>query len=63
MTGGGSGHEPAFIGYTGRNMLDAVCSRRTLFLTDGQELFTTRCAKRTAARASSAFTAIMPATT
>ena len=22
VTGGGSGHEPAFIGYTGRNMLD-----------------------------------------
>ncbi|MDP4092919.1 MAG: dihydroxyacetone kinase subunit DhaK [Bacillota bacterium] len=24
VTGGGSGHKPAFIGYTGRNMLDAV---------------------------------------
>ncbi len=24
VTGGGSGHEPAFIGYTGQNMLDAV---------------------------------------
>ena len=24
ITGGGSGHKPAFIGYTGRNMLDAV---------------------------------------
>ncbi|PRD44807.1 dihydroxyacetone kinase [Phyllobacterium phragmitis] len=24
VTGGGSGHEPAFIGYTGTNMLDAV---------------------------------------
>lgn len=24
VTGGGSGHEPAFIGYTGRNMADAV---------------------------------------
>jgi dihydroxyacetone kinase-like protein len=24
VTGGGSGHEPAFIGYTGMNMLDAV---------------------------------------
>ncbi|MGG6894936.1 MULTISPECIES: dihydroxyacetone kinase subunit DhaK [Rhizobium] len=24
VTGGGSGHEPAFIGYAGRNMLDAV---------------------------------------
>ena len=24
VSGGGSGHEPAFIGYTGRNMLDAV---------------------------------------
>jgi phosphoenolpyruvate---glycerone phosphotransferase subunit DhaK len=24
ITGGGSGHEPAFIGYAGRNMLDAV---------------------------------------
>ena len=24
VTGGGSGHEPAFIGYTGRNLLDAV---------------------------------------
>jgi dihydroxyacetone kinase-like protein len=24
ITGGGSGHEPAFVGYTGRNMLDAV---------------------------------------
>ena len=24
VTGGGSGHEPAFIGYAGRNMVDAV---------------------------------------
>lgn len=24
ITGGGSGHEPAFLGYAGRNMLDAV---------------------------------------
>src|SRR5512137_1760463 len=24
VTGGGSGHKPAFIGYIGRNMLDAV---------------------------------------
>lgn len=24
VTGGGSGHEPAFIGYTGRNLIDAV---------------------------------------
>jgi phosphoenolpyruvate---glycerone phosphotransferase subunit DhaK len=24
ITGGGSGHEPAFLGYVGRNMLDAV---------------------------------------
>lgn len=24
VTGGGSGHEPAFVGYTGRNMVDAV---------------------------------------
>lgn len=24
VTGGGSGHEPAFIGYTGKNVLDAV---------------------------------------
>src|SRR5580700_11465750 len=24
VTGGGSGHEPAFMGYVGRNMLDAV---------------------------------------
>ena len=24
ITGGGSGHEPAFIGYTGRNLVDAV---------------------------------------
>ena len=24
VTGGGSGHKPAFIGYIGRNMVDAV---------------------------------------
>ena len=24
MTGGGSGHEPAFLGYVGKNMMDAV---------------------------------------
>ncbi len=24
VTGGGSGHKPAFIGYLGRNMVDAV---------------------------------------
>ena len=24
ITGGGSGHEPAFLGYVGRNMLDAL---------------------------------------
>lgn len=30
VTGGGSGHEPAFIGYTGRNMVDA-CAIGELF--------------------------------
>ncbi|MDU5262178.1 MAG: dihydroxyacetone kinase subunit DhaK, partial [Clostridium celatum] len=24
VTGGGSGHEPAFLGYVGKNMVDAV---------------------------------------
>ena len=24
VTGGGSGHEPAFLGYVGKNMMDAV---------------------------------------
>ena len=24
VTGGGSGHKPAFVGYLGRNMVDAV---------------------------------------
>ena len=24
VTGGGSGHKPAFVGYIGRNMVDAV---------------------------------------
>ncbi len=26
VTGGGSGHKPAFIGYIGRNMVDAVAA-------------------------------------
>ncbi len=62
VTGGGSGHEPAFIGYTGRNMLDAVAVGE-LSPRRRPRAFTTRCTKRTAARASSASTATMPATT
>ena len=27
VTGGGSGHEPAFLGYVGKNMMDAVGSQ------------------------------------
>ena len=27
VTGGGSGHEPAFLGYVGENMVDAVAKR------------------------------------
>jgi dihydroxyacetone kinase len=62
VTGGGSGHEPAFIGYTGRNMLDAWRWAKC-FHRQRPKASTTPCAKQTAARAWSAFTATMPATT
>lgn len=62
ITGGGSGHEPAFIGYTGRNMLDAVAVGE-LFCRRRPRVFSMPRAKPMAATASSAFTAIMPVTT
>ena len=35
VTGGGSGHKPAFIGYLGRNMVDVVAVGKQLLMTRG----------------------------
>lgn len=35
VTGGGSGHKPAFIGYVGRNMVDAVAVGEIFFFPHG----------------------------
>lgn len=62
VTGGGSGHEPGFMGYTGRNMLDAVAVGE-LFPHRPQRAFRMPSARPMAAPAWCASMAIMPATT
>ncbi len=62
VTGGGSGHEPAFIGYTGKNMLDAVAVGE-LFSSPLPRASMTQSAKLMAAKVLSYFTVIMPVTT
>jgi len=37
VTGGGSGHEPAFLGYVGPGLVDAVARGRDLLLAHGKE--------------------------
>jgi dihydroxyacetone kinase-like protein len=39
VTGGGSGHEPAFLGYVGEGMLDAVAIGETFTSPSGQAFF------------------------
>ena len=39
VTGGGSGHKPAFVGYVGRNMVDAVADGRDLLLAPAQMFY------------------------
>jgi len=39
VTGGGSGHKPAFIGYIGRNMLDAVAVGEVFTSPSGQAFY------------------------
>lgn len=38
ITGGGSGHKPAFVGYVGENMCDAAAVGEDMFLADGRRL-------------------------
>ena len=38
VTGGGSGHKPAFIGYLGKNMIDAVAVGEKHFLMLSEKL-------------------------
>lgn len=61
VTGGGSGHEPAFIGYCGKNMVDAVAVGE-LFDRPRPKAFTMRSGPPTAVLAWRCFTAITPAT-
>ncbi len=63
ITGGGSGHEPAFIGYTGRNMLDAVAVGELFLLAHCQELSRCDPGRRWRQGAWSCSMATMPATT
>lgn len=62
VTGGGSGHEPAFLGYVGKNMLDAVAIGE-IFLLLRQGRFSTPSRRRTAVPAWLVCTATTPATT
>ena len=38
VTGGGSGHKPAFIGYVGKNMCDAAAVGEDLLFTDSSRI-------------------------
>ena len=40
VTGGGSGHEPAFLGYVGKNMLDAVAIGEVFSSPTANDFFT-----------------------
>ncbi len=63
VTGGGSGHEPAFIGYDpGRNLVDAVAIGE-IFLRRPPNRSLTLSRRLIAAQALHAFMAITPATT
>jgi dihydroxyacetone kinase len=62
VTGGGSGHEPAFIGYAGRNLVDAVAVGE-LFSSPTAKSFADAIRAGTAGPASPSCTATTPATT
>ena len=62
VTGGGSGHEPAFLGYVGPGLVDAVAVGE-IFLRPRPKVFSTLFTPPTTARALPACTAITPATT
>ena len=62
VTGGGSGHKPAFIGYIGKNMVDAVAIGE-LFSSPPAQMFTMPSTRLTPARAWPSCTATTPGTT
>ena len=62
VTGGGSGHEPAFLGYVGPGLLDAVAVGE-IFSSPTAKSFLTPCRPPTAARAWRACMATTRATT
>ena len=62
VTGGGSGHKPAFIGYVGRNLCDAAAVGRYVLLRRRRH-FWMRAGRRTRGRELPACTAIIPVTT
>jgi len=61
VTGGGSGHEPAFLGYVGPGLVDAVAVGE-VFSSPTAKSFSTPSAPPTMAPAWPACTATMPAT-
>ncbi len=63
VTGGGSGHEPAFLGYVGREHGGRGGGGRDLLLPHGARASSTPSRPPTAARAWPASTATTPATT
>jgi len=62
VTGGGSGHKPAFIGYVGRNMVDAVAVGE-VFSSPTAKAFTMPASPQIQAKAWPACMAITPVTT
>ena len=62
VTGGGSGHEPAFLGYVGKGMMDAVAIGE-VFSSPSARPSTTPSGPPRAARGWPASTATTPATT
>ncbi len=61
VTGGGSGHKPAFIGYVGRNMVDAVAVAKFFHLRL-HKCFSMQLKKPMVAKVLLFYMEIMPAT-
>jgi dihydroxyacetone kinase-like protein len=62
VTGGGSGHEPAFLGYLGRNMVDAVAIGE-IFSSPPAQMFYNAFERPIPARGWRVYSVIMLATT
>ena len=61
VTGGGSGHKPAFLGYLGRNMVDAVAVGE-IFSSPPAQMFYDAFRVANSGRGSHVYSVITPAT-